>query len=94
MLVPGLYSDNAEKNFLIDEMYDSVGDVRSPFVQAHFCKDESGKVTLLQIKETKSVCLNRYCSSGPTRSSFRFVIIHTFCIFWYLVIGDICFGQC
>nr|AEW46327.1 sigma glutathione S-transferase 3 [Ruditapes philippinarum] len=38
-----LYTDCADDNLLIDEMYDSVGDVRSVFVQSHMCKDETAK---------------------------------------------------
>ncbi|XP_045165087.2 S-crystallin SL11-like isoform X1 [Mercenaria mercenaria] len=42
----GLYTDNEDDNLLIDEMYDSVGDVRNVFVQVQLCKDEATKKDL------------------------------------------------
>ena len=40
----GLYLDTEEDNLRIEEIYDSVGDVRSVFVQKHFSADEESKV--------------------------------------------------
>ncbi|KAL4226150.1 hypothetical protein ACF0H5_014137 [Mactra antiquata] len=50
----GLYLNLAEKNLLIEEMYDSVGDVRSALVQIHFTADNDTKKSLQEklIKET------------------------------------------
>ncbi|XP_045165088.2 S-crystallin SL11-like isoform X2 [Mercenaria mercenaria] len=45
-LKSGLYTDNEDDNLLIDEMYDSVGDVRNVFVQVQLCKDEATKKDL------------------------------------------------
>ena len=42
----GLYGSSNEETLLIDEIYDSVGDVRKQFIQIHFETDTNRKVKL------------------------------------------------
>ncbi|KAH3828790.1 glutathione S-transferase 3-like [Dreissena polymorpha] len=39
----GLYGDSEEESLLVDEVYDTVGDVRKVFVQIHLCADDNTK---------------------------------------------------